>query len=615
MMPLNRRRCNQWDGFKIVLIMSKFKGSFHSFSRLFKYTQKHSKEFYWGCFFSFLKKLLDIAPEILIGIAIDVVVNKDRSFLAAWGIQSPFHQLTLLSFLTLLIWVCESIAEYLLLTRWRRLAQSIQHDFRIEAYEHLQRLDMAYLENRSTGGLVSILNDDINQLERFYNEGMNSLIQVITSVILIGGVFFALAPKIAAFTFLPMPIILMGAFYFQKNAAPLYLNVREKAGLIAARLANNISGIATIRSFAAEAREVGQVAKDSQAYLEANQRAIFYSSSFNPLIRMAVLFGFLATFVTGGWMTLRGELNVGFYGVLVFLTQRLLWPLRDLASTVDLFERAMASADRVLSLLGIPVRLETAREKSYFSKQMGIEFKNISFSYENQVLVLNNINLRVPAEKTVAIVGPTGSGKSTITKLLLRFYKPNQGEIVLGGIPIEKCDPQDLRAQIGLVSQDVFLFHGTIFENIAYGRPGAAREQVIEAARKAYADEFIDRLPHGLETVVGERGQKLSGGQRQRISIARVILKNPPILILDEATSAVDNETEAMIQKSLAEISRGRTTIVIAHRLSTVTHADHIYVLTRGEVLEQGTHEELLGKNKTYSQLWNLQVRNPGART
>ncbi|MFV8258500.1 ABC transporter ATP-binding protein [Bdellovibrio bacteriovorus] len=579
--------------------------SFTSFARLFSYTKKHRRDFYLGSLFSFLNKTFDIAPEILIGIAIDVVANQEKSFLAKWGVEDPGHQLILLSVLTLLIWICESLFEYLLLLKWRGLAQSLQHEFRTEAYDHLQRLDMSFFEDRSTGGLVSILNDDINQLERFLNGGMNSLIQVFTSVVLIGAVFFALAPSIAIFAFLPIPVILWGAFYFQKRAAPLYLDVREKAGQIGSRLANNISGMATIRSFTSELLESKKVANDSMTYLQSNKEAIKVSSAFNPLIRMAVLMGFIATFVMGGQMALRGDLNVGFYGVLVFLTQRLLWPLTGLADTVDLFERAMASADRVLDLIKTPVNLESTKAAREFDHAKGIEFSHLDFAYSNGVPVLNNVNIQVPAGKTVAIVGPTGSGKSTVTKLLLGFYKPSAGKILFGGQNTADCDPKDLRSQIGLVSQDVFLFHGSIYDNIAYGSPGATREAVLDAANKAHAMEFIEKLPEGLDTVIGERGQKLSGGQRQRISIARVILKNPPVLILDEATSAVDNETEAVIQASLAEATKGRTTIVIAHRLSTVTQADNIYVVAQGGVVESGTHQELLQNRKMYFQLWN----------
>lgn len=585
--------------------MSHAKSSFQSFKRLFAYTKNHRKDFYLGSLYSFLNKTFDIAPEILIGIAIDVVANQEKSFLAKFGVEAPIDQLILLSVMTLLIWAFESLFEYLLLVKWRGLAQSLQHEFRTDAYAHMQRLDMAYFEDRSTGGLVSILNDDINQLERFLNGGMNNLIQVFTAVVLIGGVFFTLAPSIAIYSFVPVPVILWGAFYFQKRAAPLYADVREKAAVIGSRLANNIAGMTTIRSFTSESLESKKVAQDSMNYLSSNKNAIRISSAFNPLIRMAVLSGFLATFIMGGKMALNGELNVGFYGVLVFLTQRLLWPLTGLADTVDLFERAMASADRVLDLLKTPINLEAAKNKLNFNHSLGLEFKDVSFSYSNDVSILKNVSLQVPAGKTVAIVGPTGSGKSTLTKLLLRFYKATSGDIRMGGQPVSEADPQDLRSQIGLVSQDVFLFHGSIYENIAYGFPNATRESVMAAAKKAHAWEFIEKLPQGIDTLIGERGQKLSGGQRQRISIARVILKDPPVLILDEATSAVDNETEAVIQESLAEATKGRTTIVIAHRLSTVTNADSIYVLAGGEVVENGTHQELLQNRKTYYQLWN----------
>lgn len=585
--------------------MSKSKSSIQSFKRLLSYTKNHRRDFYLGTLFSFLNKTFDVAPEILIGIAIDVVVSKEESFLAKWGFVDPTEQISILAFLTLLIWGCESLFEYLYHLRWRGLAQSLQHEFRVDAYGHLQKLDMAFFEDRSTGGLVSVLNDDINQLERFLNVGMNSLVQVFTAVFLIGIVFFVLAPQVAIFAFLPMPIILWGAFYFQKRAAPLYLNVREKAAVIGSRLSGNISGMSTIRSFCAQDKEMENVSRDSLIYLESNKEAIAVSSAFNPLIRMAVLMGFLATFVLGGRMALSGELNVGFYGVLVFLTQRLLWPLTSLADTIDLFERAMASADRVLDLINTPINIEVKKAKKNFNHHLGIEFKDLRFSYQKGFPILQGVNINVPSGKTVAIVGPTGSGKSTITKLLLKFYEQDSGLINFAGENLNECDPQDVRSEIGLVSQDVFLFQGSVFENIAYGKPNATREEVIQAAKKSHAWEFIEKLPQGLDTLIGERGQKLSGGQRQRLSLARVILKNPPVLILDEATSAVDNETESLIQASLAEATKDRTTIIIAHRLSTIIHSDHIYVLADGKVVEEGTHQELLSMNKIYHQLWN----------
>lgn len=579
--------------------------SIESFKRLLAYARSYRKSFVLGSIYSFTNKAFDVAPEILIGIAIDVVANQEQSFLAKLGFVDPFQQILILSVLTLFIWFFESTFEYLHLRTWKGLAQNIQHEFRVAAYSHIQKLDQGFHEDKSSGGLVTILNDDINQLERFLNGGLNSLIQVFTAVLLIGVVFFVLAPSVALYAFLPIPVILIGAFYFQRRAAPLYLAVREKAAAIGGRLSNNIAGMVTIKSFATEKYEESRVAADSLAYLQANSQAIKVSSAFNPLIRMTVLMGFLATFILGGKMALSGELNVGFYGVLVFLTQRLLWPLTGLAETVDLFERAMASADRVLDLLAVPVHLEQTLSPVAFSGQGDISFENVSFAYGNGVPILKEFSLSVPEGKTYAIVGPTGSGKSTVTKLLLKFYEAQSGAIKIGEHDVKNLDARQLRSEIGLVSQDVFLFEGTIAENIAYGNPQATREQIIHAAQKAHAWEFIQTLPLGLETPIGERGMKLSGGQRQRLAIARVILKNPPILILDEATSAVDNETENLIKAALQEVCQGRTTLVIAHRLSTILEADQINVLQNGQLVEQGRHQELLAKQGAYFDLWN----------
>ena len=308
-------------------------------------------------------------------------------------------------------------------------------------------------------------------------------------------------------------------------------------------------------------------------------------------------------------MTLNGALNVGAYGVLVFLTQRLLWPLTNLAETVDLYERAMASSRRILDLIETPVSIRNVVDAKSLANVRGtIEFQDVSFAYANGERVLHDINVTVGAGETVAFVGQTGSGKSTLIKLLLRFYQPDSGRILIDGQAIDSVSLDSLRRKIGLVSQDVFLFQGTIGENIAYGSADATSDEVRAAAESAEATEFIDRLPQRYDTVVGERGQKLSGGQRQRLSIARALLKNPPILVLDEATSAVDNDTEAAIQRSLQRISHSRTTLVIAHRLSTIVHADRIHVMDDGRIVESGTHEELLQENGIYAALWAVQT-------
>ncbi len=583
--------------------------SFAALLRLLRYARGFRRRIVLASICSVMNKLFDVMPEILIGIAIDVVVRQKASFVAQLGIEDPAWQLGLLGGLTLVIWILESLFEYLYLVLWRNLAQDLQHSMRLDAYEHVQKLDLAYFENRSTGNLVTILNDDVNQLERFLDGGANNLIQVATTVIAVGAVFFSISPLIAAIAFTPIPVIVFGAFYFQRRAQPLYADVRERVGNLGSRLSTNVSGITTIKSFATEAFEADRIRQDSSAYLDANRKAIAISSAFIPIIRMAILVGFVATFLLGGWMTLQGSLNVGAYGVLVFLTQRLLWPLTSLAETVDLYERAMASSRRILDLIETPVGIRDKQDAAALGKVRGrIEFQHINFTYDNAERVLHDIDLTIDAGSTVAFVGQTGSGKSTLIKLLLRFYQPDTGKILIDGQAIDEVSLDSLRRQIGLVSQDVFLFQGTIFENIAYGSADATDEQVHAAANAAEASEFIDRLPQGYDTIVGERGQKLSGGQRQRLSIARALLKNPPVLILDEATSSVDNDTEAAIQRSLQRISHSRTTIVIAHRLSTIVNSDRIYVMDRGRIVESGRHADLLDRSGIYATLWAVQT-------
>lgn len=580
----------------------------HPFLRLLKYGRKYRPLILQATACSILNKIFDLAPPVLIGAAVDIVVQKEDSLIASWGIKDIFGQLLLLSFLSFIIWGLESIFEYAYKRIWRNLAQNIQHDLRLDAYSHLQELELAYFENRSSGGLMSILNDDINQLERFLDLGANEVIQVTTTVMIIGGTFFVLVPGVAWLAMLPMPFIIWGSIWFQNILAPRYAEVREKVGLLNGQLANNLSGITTIKSFTAEEYEVKRIQRESLAYSKSNQRAIALSAAFIPLIRIFIFLGFIALLLLGGLQTVEGNLAVGTYSVLVFLTQRLLWPLTRLGQTLDLYQRAMASTNRVLNLLDTPIEIHPGDIPLSVDRVRGeLILENVSFAYDHGFPVIENISLKIPAGKTIAIVGSTGSGKSTFVKLLLRLYEAHKGTIALDGMPLDKLNLKDLRRAIGLVSQDVFLFHGTVAENIAYGSFDASLPEIIAAAKIAEADDFINKLPVGYDTIVGERGQKLSGGQRQRIAIARAVLKNPPILILDEATSAVDNETEAAIQRSLETITKNRTTIAIAHRLSTIRNADCIYVMERGKIVEAGRHEELLEKAGIYAAFWRVQ--------
>jgi ATP-binding cassette subfamily B protein len=578
-------------------------------ARLLRRLQPHRRTVLLASTCSILNKLFDLAPPVLIGLAVDVVVQQNTSWLASLGVQTVPSQLGVLAFLSFVIWTAESLFEYLYALLWRNLAQTVQHEWRLEGYDHLQRLEMAFFEQGSSGQLLTILNDDINQLERFLDQGANELLQLITTVVAIGTAMMVLSPTVAGVSFLPIPVILWGSLHFQRRLAPLYADVRVRVADLSSRLTNNLGGMLTIKSHAAESWELERLREASEAYRLSNQRAIRFSAAFVPLIRFAILFAFLAILVIGGLQAWQGLIAVGTYSFLVFITQRLLWPLTTLGRTLDDYQRAMASTHRVLNLLDTPIAIPSGVRPLDRDQVAGhLRFRGVTFAYAGRPPLLRDFDLEIPAGSTVGIVGATGSGKSTIVKLLLRLYSIQSGTILLDGLPIESLRLEDLRRAIALVSQEVFLFAGTVAENIAYGSFGAPRAAIERAAFLAEADGFIQALPQGYDTVVGERGQRLSGGQRQRLALARALLKDPPVLILDEATAAVDNETEAAIQASLDRVTADRTTLVIAHRLSTVRHADRIVVMEHGRIVESGRHDDLLSSGGAYANLWRVQA-------
>jgi ATP-binding cassette subfamily B protein len=582
--------------------------------RLLASSRAYRRDIVLATIYSVLNKFFDVLPELLIGVAVDVVVNRKASFVARLGVPDPKWQIVLLAALTVAIWSFESLFEYLYEVKWRNLAQNLQHDLRMQAYAHVQKLELAYFERNRTGNLLAVLNEDVNQMERFLNGGANDLIQVFVGSLMVGGVFFVLTSKLAVLALVPVPVILYGAFWFQGKLAPRYAAMREAAGAMATRLNNNLQGIATVKAYTAEEFEVGHIAQASDAYRVRNREAIRWSAAITPVIRIAILAGFTVTLLYGGLLTLDGALGVGSYSALVYLTQRLLWPLTRLADLTDLYQRSMASIDRVMNLLETPIAIPYAGAPLPAARVRGaLDFDDVRFAYTTgadgqPLFAIDGLSVSVAPGETVAFVGSTGSGKSTLTKLLLRLYDTAPGSIRLDGRPITDIDLQDLRRAIGYVSQDSFLTDGTVAENIAYGRRDVPRADIERAAKAAEAHEFVLGLPQGYDTPVGERGMKLSGGQRQRLALARAILKDPPILILDEATSAVDNETEAAIQRSLDRLVQGRTSLIIAHRLSTVRQANRIHVMEDGRVVESGTHEQLVALGGAYAALWRLQT-------
>ena len=574
---------------------------------LYKYAQQNQTKVKRGILYSILNKLFDLAPPVLIGIAIDIVVEGSDSFIGSFGFEDRRQQLIILAFITFVIWGLESIFDYVAAVTWRNIAQDLQHSLRTETFEKTLDLDLSFFENKSSGRLMAILNDDVNQMEQFLNEAANRLIQTATTVIVIGGTFIYISPLVAVFAFIPIPVIIFGSYKFTQRIAERYSKIRNNVESLNAHLSNSITGVLTVKSFNRKDREYKRIDEASKEVKTANYEAIKLSAAFIPIIRIAILFGFTATLLIGGFLALDGQIKVAMYSVMLFITQRLLWPLTELGMIFDVYQKAMASFRRIINLKETK---QLINDGNTFMEELkeSIRFENLNFEYVSDFPVLKDVNIEIMKGKTTAIVGSTGSGKSTLIKLILRFYEKNSGKIFFDNNEIESLVIDSLRSKIGLVSQDVFLFEGTVFENIAYGNIDASTEDVWNAARLSESDKFISELPNQENTIVGERGQKLSGGQRQRISIARAILKNPEILILDEATSAVDNETEAAIQESLETLKEGRTVIAIAHRLSTIRNADLIYVLESGEIVEYGTHDELLNNQGVYAKLWDVQT-------
>ena len=576
--------------------------------RLFEYSKLYSMKIYTATLFSVLNKLFDLAPPILIGAAVDIVVRRENSIFSNFGITNLIDQLIFLAILTLIIWLSESLFEYLYKIQWRNLAQIIEHKLRMDAYDHIQRLDMEWFEDQKSGGLMSILNDDVNQLERFLDNSANALIQVTVTVIFITLSFFGANLIIGGISLIPIPIIIYFSFKFQKSLEPRYKEVRNTVGLLNSHLSNNLSGITTIKSYTNEKFESERVSKSSMDYQLANSDAIKFSSAFSPLIRIIIVTGFIGMLIVGGIFTINGEMEIAVYSVVIFLIQRLLWPLTSLGETFDQYQRAMASTTRILNLLDTQPLILDGELKLEEEVKGEIIFDDVNFDYPSRTNILKKLSFKIEGGKTIAFVGSTGAGKSTIIKLLLRLYDPQSGSILLDGHNIKDLKLNELRSSIGIVPQETFILDGTIRENILYGNHKATENDILEASKIAELDQFILSLDDKYETLVGERGQKLSGGQKQRLSIARAVLKNPPVLILDEATSSVDNETEAAIQRSLEKIIKGRSTILIAHRLSTIVNADKIYVLENGKINGEGTHSELLVNNETYAKLWNVQT-------
>lgn len=580
--------------------------------KLFRFLKDYKAPLYLASSSSIINKIVDLMPPFLTAWLIDSVSGAPPKWLNDYFPNSSiWQQVIIICLVLVLAFFMEGLTEWIFKRNFMQLAQRVQHDLRNKTYAKLQKKKLSFFESARTGNLLSILNDDINQLERFLNNSFNEILQLITLFIFAGYSLFERDWVLGLVGITPIPFILIGSFYYQRKISPYYKEVRESVGGLSSRLENNISGILVIKSFGTEKFEEKRVDESSKEYLEANYKAIKLSALYVPIIRMFIALGLAATLALGAYWVIYqpGRFSLGGIAFFAMMIQRILWPVTRLGSIFDEFERAKASARRVFGLLDNQVDVqEDAGTHTSDTIQGEIQLKEVDFAYSNGIPILKNISLDIPAGSTFGIMGVTGSGKTTFIKVLLRLYEVTGGQILLDGKNIKDWTLEAFRSAFSLVSQEVYLFHGSILENLVYGNK-ASKEEAIKAAKQVDLHHFIEQLPEKYDSIVGERGIKLSGGQKQRISIARAILKDSPILILDEATSAVDSRTEQIIQDQIQRLSKTRTCIIIAHRLSTIQHADQIILLQDGSIKEHGNHDKLMKEDGMYAKMFRMQSR------
>lgn len=576
-----------------------------------------------GILSSVLARILDLLPPLMLAVAIDAIFAEGAYHEQFPLLFLPAHWIpgsrTGQFWFTIAVIAGSFIlgAGFHWLRNWgfNAFAQNIQHDIRTDTYDNMQRLNMEFFADKQTGEMMSILSNDVNRLEQFLNDGMNSLFRLIVMVIGISVILVYFNWQLALVALLPVPIIAGFTYVFIQRIQPKYARVRSTVGTVNSRLENNLGGIQVIKASNTEEYESDRVDDVSWDYFDANWDAIETRIKFFPGLRLIAGLGFVFTFIIGGlWVfsgppgPFSGSLTVGGFVLFIIYTQRFIWPMAQFGQIINMYQRARASAARIFGLMDEPNRIrENPDAKGLVVTDGEVSYESVAFSYDTD-LILEDISFTAKPGETVALVGPTGAGKTTLLKLLLRMYDVNSGAILIDGSNIRDVSIKSLRNAIGYVSQDTFLFYGSVRDNIAYGSFNASDSEIESAAKAAEAHEFITNLPDRYETMVGERGVKLSGGQRQRIAIARAILKDPEILVFDEATSDVDTETEMLIQRSINELTVDRTTFAIAHRLSTIRDADQIIVLEDGRIREHGTHEELLESNGLYAHLWGVQA-------
>ena len=566
---------------------------------LYSFLRPYKKTVLGGLALNVLARACDLLPLALAGKVIDAATH---------GVSDPttyvlFGLAVLFAFLFLAVF--QSGSDYTLAA----MAQKTRHDIRLALYGHLQSLDPAFFEDRQTGDIMSVIVGDVDTLENFLTDATTSIIRVTVTFVGIYGYLFFLEWRLALLLFAPLPLAVFAVRRFVSRVQPRYRATRQAVGAIAGLLENNIAGMGVIQAYTAEDRLLATVAERSAAYRDEAVAAEAERARFVPAIYAVAGLSFGAVFAGGGYLVAAGlGPTPGDYTTFVLFAARLVLPLFVFGMLINQIQRTEAAATRIADLFAVKPRVvDRPGALTLAQRPRRIAFSNVRFAYPSRGPVINGISFELGQGEVLGIVGPTGAGKSTLVKLLLRYFEPTGGEIRIDDAPLAAYTLNSYRGQLGYVSQDAFLFHGTVAENILLGRPDADAAAVRRAAAVAGVDEAILRLPHGYDTVIGERGMKLSGGERQRVSLARAILRDPAILLLDEATSAVDTRTESLIQQNLHAFRQGRLTLAVAHRLSTVRQCAQILVVVDGYVVERGNHEALLAAGGVYAGMWAVQ--------
>ncbi|MFC9930746.1 ATP-binding cassette domain-containing protein [Streptomyces sp. NPDC127190] len=570
----------------------------------------HRGRLYRASALSVACQVSEMALGTFLGWTALVLIKGEAAPLVRFGLTTASAQLWGLA--GLVTAACAAVAglSYASNLQWRRLGQDIEHDWRNRTYAHVQHLELRHLEGERTSRIAGALTDDVRQLGTFFATSANDVLQLGTSVALLVPVFLLLAPQIAWIAFLPIPVIAWLSFHYQDKVTHDYAVSGERRARLHSQLVNTLEAGATVKSSCTEDYEAERIDRLSGEARQSNEQTDRSTIRHAEIVRVCTTGSMAGTLLIGGRSVLNGSLPFEVFSPLIGLPQMVLLRMNRLGGIVDQYQRTITAYDRVRQLRALPAETDgTGGPLDVETVRGEVVLDNVTFAYPGRPPALEDLSLTIPAGQVTALVGATGSGKTTIAKLLMRFQDTEFGSVLLDGRDVRDLPRHDLRHAIGFVAQDPFLFDGTIADNIRYGSFDASDKAVVEAAMLAEAHPFVATLPKGYDTVIGERGAALSGGQRQRIALARAILKDAPVVILDEATSAVDNETEAAIQRALRGFAAGRTMVIIAHRLSTVRHADRIYVMDKGGVVaEQGTHDELLAQHGLYASLWQLQA-------